>query len=172
MRRWRRRDWKREAGGGSGNGLLLGRQSVISFLRRRASKRWNKRNLKALLEAGEELIWPDLAFSGILGVPWIRSMPFIWGSTFWDVALTDRRFLAVQFRLLPLFRRRVFSAPWPEVTQAELRIYTGMAAVVLRIQAQGSDEEFKLAYAAFDYAERTYCANTCLSYGPRQARSA
>lgn len=125
---------------------------MVSFLRRRASKRWNKRNLNALLEPQEQLLWPDVAFSGILGIPWIRRMPFIWGSTLWDVALTDKRFLAVQFRFLPIFRRTVLSVSWPEVAEAELRIYTGIRAVILRIKGLGLDEEFKLRYAAADYA--------------------
>ena len=82
----------------------------------------------------------------------MRSMPFIWGSTFWDVAMTNRRLLAVQFLVLPvLHHRTILSVPWVEVTQSELRIYTGMPAVILRLETADLNEDFKLLYAAADY---------------------
>jgi len=132
--------------------VLTGNFGVL-FSQERARKRWDKPNLQKLLESGEQVVWADRAFSGILGVPGISSMPFIWGSTFWDVALTERRLLAVEFLILPFLRqRRVLSAAWSEIQAAQLRIYTGWHSVVLSVQSPGFDKSFKMGNAAWHFS--------------------
>lgn len=123
----------------------------MSFVRSRGLKRWNNPNLRVLLEPDEQIEWADLAFSGILGHPRVQMVSFVWGSTLWDVALTDRRFLAVQFRLLPNRSRKILTSSWNDVS-CELNTYSGTASAVLTVRGNAWQERFKLANASSDYA--------------------
>ncbi len=124
------------------------------FPHRFYARRWERPGLKRLLQPGEDALWVDLAATGILGHPWINSMPAMWGSTFWDTAITGRRFIAVQLRLLPSLKRTrtLHSIPWADATHVELCIYTGPGVVVLGIRAGPVDKRFRFAHAALNFS--------------------
>ena len=118
------------------------------------NERWERLALRQLLEPDETLVWVDVAATGILGRPWLNSVPAMWGSTFWDVALTDRRLLAAELPLITVWKRRwkVYSVPWSDVTGAELLFYTSATAAILSISAPRSAMKFKMFRMAFDFA--------------------
>ena len=72
-------------------------------------------------------------------------MPFLWGSTFWDLAVTDRRILAVQRTFLPAIARgrRVVSVR-PEELQ-ELDVSSVLSGTQVRLLALRGRFKFKLA---------------------------
>jgi hypothetical protein len=118
-----------------------------------AAARWERPELKAWLEPDEGLLWTDVAATGILGHPWV-SHTLAWGSTFWDVAITDVRLLAVQLPFLKIFKRRwkTHSIRWSEVSSVEVRIITSTGAVLLGTTTPSSSLRFKLYYAGLDFA--------------------
>lgn len=104
---------------------------------------WKDPPFASYLEADERVIAAIRAFSGLLGHPFVQSGP-MWGSTLWEVALTDHRFLAVQRRLLPWPRRRkTMSIPLTEIGQVLVHWDWGMVANV-RIQNNGKVYEVKV----------------------------
>jgi len=104
---------------------------------------WKEPSYASHLEGNERVIAAIRAFSGWLGHPLLQSGP-MWGSTLWEVALTDRRLLAVQRRLLPRPRRRKtisillgeiheISIHWDWGMQANIRIDTGSKVYEFKI---------------------------------------
>lgn len=138
----------------SNHGLHLG---VFNWLRRPpapALRRWERPELKQLLGSEETLLWADVAMTGILGHPWIKTMPGTWGSGFWDTAWSRERFIAVELPVRMYFNQKwkMYSIPWSHVTRAELRVYTGPRAVIVDIQAPDFSKRFNLAASIHDFA--------------------
>ena len=118
--------------------------------RNTAARLWERAELKQLLATGETILWADFALTGILGHPWVTQMPFLWGSSFWDVAITNRRLLAVHCPIVTFRKRtwKTYSIPWAEVTRAQLQP-SGIASLVLTVEALSMKKRFKLVGRLF-----------------------
>jgi hypothetical protein len=128
------------------------------------SARWERPELKARIDPGEELLWTDIAMTGILGHPWVRSMPVMWGSGFWDVAITNNRLLAVELPIIRILKRewKANSLRWSEVVGCELRIYTSTGSVLCEVTTASGSMCYKMIYAAFDIAAITRALRSVL----------
>ena len=110
--------------------------------------------MKEQLDTDEVTYWTDIATTGILGHPRIRSSAF--GSFLWDLAITNQRLLAVQLPIVATLEQwETYSVPWVDVTRSELRVYTLSKAITLTIEAPSFKKRFKLLFAAFNYAAVT-----------------
>ncbi len=115
------------------------------------ASRWSKPFLSKYLEAREEVNVATAAFSGILSHPFILSGPYMLGSTFWDLALTDRRIIAVERPFLPIFRRsrKVLSFPLGKSSGLEIKPLWGINAI-LHAATQERRYRFKLVWFPSD----------------------
>lgn len=126
----------------------------FSDVRSGTSNRWQRPELKEQLQPDEVIYWTDIAATGILSHPRIRSSAF--GSYFWDLAITNQRLFAVQLPIVAALERwETYSVPWADVTRSELRVYTLTNAITLKIEAPSFKKRFKMLYSAFNYAAVT-----------------
>ena len=111
------------------------------------NSRWTKQSLSRYLEAGEEVRVAAAAFSGILSHPLIVSGPYMLGSTFWDLALTGRRIIAVERPLVPIFtrNREVLSFPLDGSVEIEVTPLWGVNGI-LRVATPERRHRFKLIW--------------------------
>ncbi len=128
------------------------RQRRPFYLPADIERRWERPHLKRHLRSDERLLWTDIAATGLLGQPWITgAFPPI-GSAFWDVAVTDGRLIAVRLTLGPIFRRKVRSFMFAEMTNVELRFRTMVGSVILSLKTPESKWHLKMFRMALDYA--------------------
>jgi hypothetical protein len=86
-------------------------------------------------------------------------MPFIWGSACWDVAITERRFLAVQWLIAPFLSpsgSRIESLPWSDVQSCEFHLQSKWGNAMLSLATPRATRRYKMLYMGYDYfgAER------------------
>ena len=65
---------------------------------------WSEKPLVDLFEDGETIEATSWAATGLLAKPFIEGVPFMWGSAFWDFAISDRKVLGAG---VALDRRRI-----------------------------------------------------------------
>ncbi len=116
---------------------------------------WDRPILGDLLE-DEVVLWSDVAATGLLGHPWIRAVPTMWGSSLWDVAFTDKRFVAVELPLVGLMKHwwKFYAVPWSAVDKTELAFYMAFhPGTLFKVQAQTSRKTFRLLYSGLHMLE-------------------
>ncbi len=123
------------------------------------ASRWTKPFLTEYLEPGEEVRAAAAAFSGILSHPLILSGPYMLGSALWDLALTDRRIVAVQRPVLPIFRRdrKVLSFPLNRAS-VSMNSFWGIQAI-LYVDAPDKRHRFKIVWPSDVFGFAKACDN-------------
>ena len=89
-----------------------------------------------------------MAATGLLGIAWISRVPFMWGSTLWDLAFTDRRIVALERQFLSFLKRRrkTLSFPYSDLTRLEFEYRVlGVAASYLHVADRSKYERFRVA---------------------------
>ena len=110
----------------------------------RSAEVWNEPALRSRLEPDETVLAACRAFTGLLAYPLLNAAP-MWGSTLWELALTDRRLLAVQHRLLPWSSRgrSTISIPRSDIRAVSVFWDWGLQANV-KVVAPENTYEFKV----------------------------
>ena len=108
------------------------------------AERWKEAALASHIRASEGLVGALAAFSGLLGHPLLSIGPWLWGSTLWEVALTDQRFIALERRLFGRQRhRKTISIEIADIRRLDVHWNWGIQANV-RLATNANAYEFKV----------------------------
>ena len=116
----------------------------MNVVARSAADRWKKAPLASYLQSNEQLVAAVQAFTGLLGYPLVTHAPLI-GSTRWDLALTTRRIVAIQWLLIPAFHqaRKVESIFLSEIDGISTHSVAGLTANIA-IDYRAGPREFRI----------------------------
>ena len=110
-----------------------------------AVQAWSEPPLNKQLGSDEKVVAACRAFTGLLAYPLLNRGP-MWGSTLWNLALTDRRLVAVQRRILPSLSREPHTMSVPLSDIQSVRVFWDSAwQANVKIVARQRNYEFKVS---------------------------